>query len=851
MRTLLRVRPLPVLLAASVLLSGPASAQSRASAAGDDYPFEDHLVWLTVHHGLTSEAAARQLATAPDSPATLALLLEANRVRAALDVLHRIVERRPERIAAAFEAMQMHGHRFEDAGRGYPGVLRGIIARARARLRELPRNAAADAAWYLAYVDPGEPGVNVPRHEQLRAFAAEYAGTEAALRAELELLERGGAIDAHITALEAFARRHAGTVVGAHALYQAARHLASNTREPPGTDPTERTLRVAALARELQSGAYPDSNWVRWAPDLVFGVSATNARYAPENLPRVLGVAREFLARPFEWTPGNPLWSGAGNFIVRRLPEIFAAAGDDPIVRTGEFLDEVEKRAPDPAAFRYLRGLWYRQLADRATDTRMRDHWRDQAVTTFLALARGDAGPYPRKALATVASIAFTEKSCGVAVDHYREYLARFPRSEWAWVAGLRLGQCEQFMGNWARARQAYLAVAAPAGVPPPALVLGHAFAGRASEALDDFRSARVAYERAERAWIHHFADPGVGTYQFYTRLDEQQCGCDSRSKSDVSREWLRRRSAELQRSTSLAGGSLLERGRFRVSHGAWADAVAPLEEFIRTYPDSSSAADARELLVRARLELVLPQTGPGSTDDARRAALAALDAIATEPYGFSVFAAQVTRATLHAMIGSPARADELMSAALTRWHEYGAAKFAPRPASALQQDVMDIRDTAFRPHANWPRQQFADLRSSESPPPFFIAAPEIYVTLHDESRQRVEAAFRLAARPGALLLNDEQIAVLERILTQVCGTDRETARPIQKFWNRFFTMGPGHWGGWILQTFPIVFEISFADPGRTSAGARVRTGWAGHTELLAKDGREWKVKGTSNHWME
>ncbi len=816
---------------------------------------------------MKNQAADLQLAKAPDSPETVALLLDAYRIGDALMVLRRIVDRRPERMGAAFKAASTNGHRFDDEGRGYPSVLREIVAKARQRLREVPREQAAEAAWYLFFLPLRVQGEKpVPWRDQLRAFVAEYAGTQAGLLGELWLLDEGGDIRSRVAALEAFARRSAGTEIGAQALYRAASHLGFNAREPAGADPTERLLRIAAFARELQSGTYPDCEWVRRAPHLVFGLFASEPQYARENVPRVIAVFREFLLKNFDVTAVNPLASGVGYLITSKLPAIFAAGGGEPVAQIDRFLLDLEKAVKEPAAVGYVRGLWYRQLADGVKDLEERNEWRRRADATLLDLGRTGAGLYNRKALASLASIEFKERNCGVAVERYREYVLRFPQSEWAWVAGLRIGQCEQFLGNWVEARHAYESVALARRTPPPAGVLGHTFAGRASEALDDFAGARTAYERAARAWQQRFADPYFGTYQFYTRLDEEPCNaCDPRSKADVSREWLRRRLTQLKRSFSLPGGALLERGRFLVTEGAWRNAVGPLDEFIRRYPDSASAAEARELLTRAKLEIALLQARPEASEEGKRAALAALESLAAEPYGFGVFAAQVARATLHSLVDPTSRAAQLMSDALAQWHDHGAVVFARHSATALQRDVMDIRDAVFHPNANWPRQEFSRLRSSDRPPPFFVATPDVRVKLHDGSDARVEAASRLSARPGALLLNEEQIAVLERILTQLGGTRRlapqavmETPNQpiggvehIQKFWNRFFTMGPGHWGGWILQTFPIVTEVTFIDAARTRGAARIRTGYQGSTQLLTKGGGKWMVSGTSGHWIE
>ena len=241
---------------AAAVLPPVAYSQPRATEPGEDFPLEDHPVWLAVEQGSKNLAADLQLARAPESPETIALLLEAYRPGDALKVLRRIVERRPERMAAAFKAASTNGHRFDDQGRAYPSVLREIVARARQRLRELPREQAAEAAWYLFFLSfPVQGETPVPLRDQLRAFVIEYAGTEAALRGELSLLYESADKHSLIAALESFARRHAGTAIGAQALYTAAGNLGPDVPEPRGADPTDRLLRVAALARELQSGA--------------------------------------------------------------------------------------------------------------------------------------------------------------------------------------------------------------------------------------------------------------------------------------------------------------------------------------------------------------------------------------------------------------------------------------------------------------------------------------------------------------------------------------------------------------------------------------------------------------------
>ena len=874
----------PAVIALAFLLPILATPRSAASQQpvpppGEDFPADDYAVWLFLQEGLKRRAADLALERAPGAPETFELLVDAGRIGDALAVLRWIVERHPERMGAAFKVAAEHGHQFGDQARGYPSALRDILQAAERRLGGVPREQAAESAFHLRAVANSLPGGSrVPWPQQLRAFLVEYPDTEASRHAEVRLLTIGRDLDARIAALETYARANGGTASGAHALFQAGWELAHNVPvtglEPRGADPTERLLRLMTLVRELQSGAYPDCEWVRRAPELVIEFFAGEPQYAPASVPRLISALRDFLPRQFDVTPGNALSNGVGYFVAGKLPLMLAAGGGDPVLEVDRFLLGLEPLVVEGAAVRYVRGLWYRQAAEganeqvavRTPDPKRRDRWRRDAEAILLELARAGTGVFNRRALASLASIKFRDGDCRGAVARYREFASRFPQSGWVWVARLRQGQCEQFLGHWREAREVYASAAAQPSAPPPARVLGHAFAGRASEALGDFAHARAAYEAAERAWEPRFASPYDHTYEFQTRLDGGPCvACDARSQAAVSREWLRRRVVQLRRSASLPGGALLERGRFHVAEGAWAKAVTPLHEFIRQYPQSAAAAEAGELRVRAGLELELLRAGPDASDEQKRVVIAALDQLSAEPYGFAVFAAQVARATLHAMLGSADRGASLMSDALDRWHEHGATLFAGRPATALEEDVLGIREALFHPYADWPRHQFRHLQASDSPPPFLVAARGVRVSLHDDSVVQVQAASRLAARRGMLLLDEDQIGVLVRVLAGLGGTKRRVPQAvmevpnqpiggvvtIQRFWNQFFTMGPGHWGGWILETFPIVTEVAFLDADRTRAAAKIRTGYNGSTELLAKRGGTWTVTGSTGHWIE
>ena len=68
--------------------------------------------------------------------------------------------------------------------------------------------------------------------------------------------------------------------------------------------------------------------------------------------------------------------------------------------------------------------------------------------------------------------------------------------------------------------------------------------------------------------------------------------------------------------------------------------------------------------------------------------------------------------------------------------------------------------------------------------------------------------------------------------------------------WNKLFPARPGHWGGWELETYPVITEIQFTDAERTRASARVTFGYSGGTVELEKEAGKWIARRLSNQWI-
>jgi len=122
----------------------------------------------------------------------------------------------------------------------------------------------------------------------------------------------------------------------------------------------------------------------------------------------------------------------------------------------------------------------------------------------------------------------------------------------------------------------------------------------------------------------------------------------------------------------------------------------------------------------------------------------------------------------------------------------------------------------------------------------------------------------RFPGLPNVLQLRASDISLLERIVTSLGGTKRRAPQQIMEtpnqpvgdskrivdFWNQFFPARPGHWGGWVLETYPVITRIEFLDAARTKASAFVTVGYSGATVVLEKIDGKWKAVRLTNQWI-
>jgi tetratricopeptide (TPR) repeat protein len=857
---------IPVLLA--VLLTVPSQSSKRPEGlpSAAEFPSQDRGIWFFVSEDITRTLAAKRLADAPDSPETVRLLAAAKNLTGLLAALRRIVNTQPRRIADAFEATGQSLWEFRgDSAQtlAHAATLRGLVDDARRRLSEVPREEAARAERVFLTIEGQFSRDRNAWAAGLARFVEHYRGTETALMAEVDLIGSRGVSQQMLDALDRFAEAHPGTSAAAKAVYQKGFQWHTintlGTIEQRGADPTARFMRVLDIVKELESGRYPASEWTEKAPSLISQFFfPRDAKIAPENLDRVIGAIEEFAATHFDLNPEFPGDGALAYLLTSKLPDLYEQKGERT-AGTERTLSRLERRVADPAVVRYLRGLFYlRAQGSEPPDARQAR--LDKAREAFRAVSAEGRALVHRQALATLASLDFAERKYADARDSFQKYAAAYPDSNWAWVAMLRVGQCEEALGNGEAAARAYLAATHNQPDLTMAQVLGHEYAARVFEIGGDFDEALAAHQRALESWNSPLARYSTYWRRSPTSDDPFVRGGDA---GEVSREVLAPRLAQLKRSLVLPGGALLEHGRVLLTHGRHDVALKVLQQLVAEHPTSAAAREARELGHQARLERALEWAAAGRPPEDEARALKELEDLAREPLDFAVMAANMAGASLQARQGEASAAEASLLAALKEWH---AVQRVTPPSAGLEADVAAIRRVVFLPRGGeiYGERGWNAFKWSSTPPPFLLVNADVRVKLHDGAITRVTLIQEFSDAPSTVFFNTDQIALLKKMITTLGGTKRREPGHIMEtpnqpvgdsmqilaVWNKVFPSRPGHWGGWEIETYPVITEIEFTNAERTRAGAKVTIGYSGATVELEKQDGRWVAKRLTNQWI-
>jgi hypothetical protein len=532
--------------------------------AAAEFPPADRRAFENVKAGRTTKLLARVLRSPSDSAASVHLLLQYLKVDEALAMLHRTVEEHPERMAEAFERVSRNSAVFTEKPR-YKEQLQALLVLARLRLSALSHEEAARAERALMNLDWAPPAFENRWENRLPKFVREYAGTEAALLAEIDLILWSTEVDEYsvdrkIEALGAFVAAHPGTVAGTKALYMKGYLTASKIpirrEDPVGSDPTERLLRTLSIIKELESGKYPPCEWVEQAPSIAVAFVAPDFTFGPGSLDRAISEFVTFARTHLVLNPGNPAQRAMGTFVTSNIPKLLKLRGDG-MAGVERFFADFERHASNPTAVRYLHAQYYMQaMISNAADPLLLQKARES-----LAVASNDKrGLYSRKALATLAMVDFAQRDLPRARTSLQRYLRSYPKTDWAWLAALRLGQVIEESGNARTAAETYLAAASTYRALPIAKVLGHEFAARAFERLGMSDRALTEHQHALAAWDDDYGT----TYSIYTWRRPRQTDslAIALDEADISKKMVQDRVAQLMQSLAAPGGPSPEPGR-------------------------------------------------------------------------------------------------------------------------------------------------------------------------------------------------------------------------------------------------------------------------------------------------
>jgi tetratricopeptide (TPR) repeat protein len=618
---------------------------------------------------------------------------------------------------------------------------------------------------------------------------------------------------------------------------------------------------VLEIVQELQSGRYPPSEWVAKAPSLIVGFFIPDrVKIAPENVDLLIekfeAAARANFVLSENFAPDR---DGIGYLVTTKIGDLYARKGDR-VAGVERTLAALERDLDDPSGVRLLRALFYlrteRQEAPEERTARL-----ERARRALRSLSDEGRSLNHRRALATLAALEFEEGQYAAAQPLFDRYASMFPESPWAWVAGLRVGQCQEAQGHVAEAARTYLEAARVHAGMPMAGVLGNAYAARAFEAAGAFDQALAAHTRALGGWDNTY---GL-TYSTYVRRSVRPEDPFVRAVDEglVRKDQLQPRIAQLTRSLRVPGGVLLEGGRALLARKQYGEAAQTFDDLLARHPSSSLEEEARGLKHLARVEEALAAADVHQATPSAERAMKILAGLENEPHDFGTTAAKVMRATLLLRGGKGEEAHGVLGNALAEWHERQPLN---EPATAVEQDVAQIRRTIFLPQGGdiYAGGRWNAFAWPSSLPPYLVVNADVRVKTHDGESTTVNIRERLPLAGKVLFLDTEQLALLQRMIVTLGGTKRREPRQIMEtpnqpvgdamqilgLWKQFFPARPGHWGGWELETYPVITEIEFRDRERTKAAAKVTIGYSGATVELEKKGGAWIAERLTSQWI-
>jgi hypothetical protein len=854
----------------------PLAAQPREPEWAREFPpLEQGQVATLTRIGWSMQADALRRTT-PDDPAIVEALLRAGRGADALRTIRNVARTNPSRLADALSAVARYD--INTGLREVPGQRERQLADLAALRAQWPRLDPAtrsQAAYALMCAEErvGRPQLSATATQRLRrvTFMTEFAGTPGALLAEVDVISleeaRGNRLYT-VDRLMAFADAHPGTVAAATALHAAGTRLGPFFSRSDGLGPAERADRVFDIIRRLEQGGFPPCEWTRRAVELTLNIWSTDMTSTERAY--VLEAILDFAASHWALEYSNPARDGIG-FTVTYWAEHACSTGDEAGRCVAAALTQLETRGVARADTQYLLAAWYTKWSREQAPANEQAARLAKAREVLTGLQTSASGLHARKALADLALLAYWNREFATAEPLLATYVSLYPDSTYAWLAALRRGQCLEILGRLADARQVYQQVSATGMFAPLARVLSGVYSARLALALHDPDGALREYRQALADWA-----PAMGEWVNVPSARRVPAGRPVplvvQSGDELSLDTIKDTIARLEAVTAAPGAADTEAARWMADQGRWVEARDAAERVLTTSPASANVPQARVLAHTARLEMALALADTDTAAPDTEGAIRALRALDAEPFDTAIAVAMIARGFLLSSSGAKAEGEALLVSALDRWRGVDGPPAGTGHLSPTEQDVAAIRAAVFRPSGDGPFQgtRWNGFGWPQRPARVVVIDPAVSVRLADGSKRRLTVRAPMAGVDNVLYLDVTQQGPLRSLMTRLGGTRTRTGRidvphrlmetptvptgpsvDLSVFLNRAFAMRPGHWGGWIFTTFPVLEEVAFLDEGRTKAVAFVRVGYGGGYVPLEKRDGAWLASPAVRTWVE
>jgi tetratricopeptide (TPR) repeat protein len=565
---------------------------------------------------------------------------------------------------------------------------------------------------------------------------------------------------------------------------------------------------------------------------------ASEPSSSPQNIETLLAAYQTLLDRHLKLVSPEDVNVAVG--ILARMAELKRLKGAEHGLDT--VFANLDRRPDQAGVGGYLKAMLYiRPMNDERRDEK--PILLKKVLEALIEAQESGNRLYQRRSTAILASLYFAERDFTNARDAYRLYVQRHPDSPWSWVAALRLGQSLDQLGDARAAVEVYRDVAVAHAKHAVARTFGRAYAARSLESLSRFDEALVELERALQGW-----DPEFGP--IYSLSMGFPGIPPALMMDDLRKEQLQLRVAQLQGSLNAANGRLLERGRWLLDHGRPTEALLPLEEMLQSSRDPRTAAEARELIHRARLRRALDWVAAVPNPDVP-AAHAELDLIVRDGPDAVTLAAKVAKASILWRQNAASDAETLMQEALDEWQSHQSP--IAGPVTPIGRDVTAIRNLLFQFDDEPIYGRWAGSRNGRrsSTAPFIVVNPDVRVRLVDGTERVYSISQGLAVKERVLFLPRSALSLLRAIHMRLEGENFVAPSRVRQFWSRFFPVGVSMGATLVLESDPHIRDIEFLDAGRTRAAARVAIGHEGTTVILERDDAGiWKAVRLTSTWI-